>query len=315
MLSCIALLAGCAAAPSRDDPFEPMNRAMYAVHEVVDGNVVKPIAQAYVDYAPQLVRTGISNFFGNIDDFFSVINGMLQGKPDKAGNDLGRVMIEHRLRLARTDRHRVGCRHSERQRGLRPDVRRTGASRRDRTCSSRCSGRRRCATAPAGSSARTTTPIGYIPDVPTRNILWGIGYLDARASGAAGGVARRPGVARSVTRSSAARTCSGASIWCTTASRRRPKERRMMMTNLHSRTAARSRARAAHVSAALACCCSPSRCPRWRRKRPMRWSSACRRKSLQIIKTDPKVQAGDQAAHPRSLIETKLTAAFRFRRA
>jgi len=27
-----------------------------------------------------------------------------------------------------------------------------------------------------------TTPIGYIPDVPTRNILWGIGLLDARAS-------------------------------------------------------------------------------------------------------------------------------------
>ena len=39
-----ALLAGCAAAPSRDDPFEPWNRAMYEVHQVVDGHVVKPIA-------------------------------------------------------------------------------------------------------------------------------------------------------------------------------------------------------------------------------------------------------------------------------
>jgi phospholipid-binding lipoprotein MlaA len=26
-----------------------------------------------------------------------------------------------------------------------------------------------------------TTPIGYIPDVPTRNILWSIGYLNERA--------------------------------------------------------------------------------------------------------------------------------------
>ena len=92
MLSCIALLAGCAAAPSRDDPFEPMNRAAYAVHEVVDGNIVKPIAQAYVDYTPRLVQKGISNFFGNIDDLFSFINGVLQNKPEKAGHDLGRVI-------------------------------------------------------------------------------------------------------------------------------------------------------------------------------------------------------------------------------
>jgi phospholipid-binding lipoprotein MlaA len=86
------LLAGCAAAPSRDDPFEPMNRASYAVHEVVDGYVVKPVAQAYVDYAPKLVQMGIRNFFNNIDDFFSFINDVLQNKPDKAGNDLGRVI-------------------------------------------------------------------------------------------------------------------------------------------------------------------------------------------------------------------------------
>ena len=25
-------------------------------------------------------------------------------------------------------------------------------------------------------------PIGYLPDVPTRNILWGIGLVDLRAS-------------------------------------------------------------------------------------------------------------------------------------
>ena len=128
MLSCIALLAGCAAAPSRDDPFEPMNRAAYAVHEVVDGNIVKPIAQAYVDYAPRLVQKGISNFFGNIDDLFSFINGVLQNKPEKAGNDLGRVITNTGFGLARTDRHRVGGGHSERQRGLRPDVRLLGHS-------------------------------------------------------------------------------------------------------------------------------------------------------------------------------------------
>ena len=33
------------------------------------------------------------NYFNNIDDLFSVINDLLQGSSDKAGNDMGRVMI------------------------------------------------------------------------------------------------------------------------------------------------------------------------------------------------------------------------------
>jgi len=86
-------LAGCAAAPSKDDPFEPMNRAMFEVNDVVDGNVVKPIAELYVQAVPKLVRTGFTNVFNNIDDFFSGINGLLQGKTEKAGNDFGRVIV------------------------------------------------------------------------------------------------------------------------------------------------------------------------------------------------------------------------------
>ncbi len=95
LLIASALLGGCAtvAAPSPDDPFEPWNRAMFAVHEPIQENVVRPAIQAYVDYVPAIVRQPISNFFNNIDDLFSAINGMLQGKGDKAGHDLGRVII------------------------------------------------------------------------------------------------------------------------------------------------------------------------------------------------------------------------------
>jgi phospholipid-binding lipoprotein MlaA len=39
------------------------------------------------------VRTGVSNFFGNIDDLFSGINDVLQGKPDRAGDAFGRVLL------------------------------------------------------------------------------------------------------------------------------------------------------------------------------------------------------------------------------
>ena len=87
-----AAMSGCALGPTRDDPFEPMNRVSYQVHQVVDGRIVKPIAQAYVDYTPKPVRQAVTNFFGNIDDMFSFVNDVLQGKPEKAGHDLGRVI-------------------------------------------------------------------------------------------------------------------------------------------------------------------------------------------------------------------------------
>ena len=35
----------------------------------------------------------MSNVFNNIDDLFSAVNGVLQGKLDKAGDDLGRVVL------------------------------------------------------------------------------------------------------------------------------------------------------------------------------------------------------------------------------
>jgi phospholipid-binding lipoprotein MlaA len=87
------LIAGCAATPSRVDPLEPWNRAMYSVHEVVDGNVVKPVAEAYVKYTPEIIRTGISNFFGNIEDLFVGINNVLEGDANRAGDDFGRVLL------------------------------------------------------------------------------------------------------------------------------------------------------------------------------------------------------------------------------
>ena len=88
------LLSACAGTPGRpEDPLEPMNRAMYAINQPIDDHVMRPIAQAYVDYVPRLIRLGVSNVFGNIDDLFSGINGLLQGKPEKAGNDFGRVLV------------------------------------------------------------------------------------------------------------------------------------------------------------------------------------------------------------------------------
>jgi phospholipid-binding lipoprotein MlaA len=91
-VAAVALVAGCATTPSNVDPLEPMNRALFKVHDVLDTNIVKPVAEVYVAVVPKFVRTAFANVFNNIDDLFSAVNDLLQGKLDKAGNDLGRVL-------------------------------------------------------------------------------------------------------------------------------------------------------------------------------------------------------------------------------
>jgi phospholipid-binding lipoprotein MlaA len=186
VVAAAALLAGCATTPSpgaasADDPFEPMNRVSYRVHQVVDGQIIKPFVQAYVDYTPRLVQQGIRNFFGNIDDLFSFVNAALQNKPDKAGHDLGRFITNTGFGLLgiidiASD---AGVPKGEEDFGqtfgvwgipqgpylfipvFGPTTVRDGT----------------------GWVVRAyTSPIGYISDVPLRNVLIGIGAVDLRAS-------------------------------------------------------------------------------------------------------------------------------------
>lgn len=65
---------------SPQDPFEGFNRSVYSFNEGLDSAVLKPLAEGYKKTVPELVRTGVSNFFGNISDVWSGVNQFLQGK-------------------------------------------------------------------------------------------------------------------------------------------------------------------------------------------------------------------------------------------
>lgn len=93
VMAAAGLLGGCATSGNPKDPIEGFNRAMYGFNEVVDKAVIKPVAQGYDAVLPSPVRTGVTNFFGNIADFFIGVNNLLQGKPDQAASDLGRVLV------------------------------------------------------------------------------------------------------------------------------------------------------------------------------------------------------------------------------
>ena len=76
------------------DPLEDLNRQVYVFNfEVLDPLFVKPVAVTYDKLTPKFVRTGISNFFANLDEIPNSINSLLQGKFGQASNDLGRLLL------------------------------------------------------------------------------------------------------------------------------------------------------------------------------------------------------------------------------
>lgn len=88
------LLAGCASNPANpDDPLERYNRAMFSFNEGVDRAVVRPVAQAYDTVTPRLVRTGVGNFFGNLEDVWIGFNNLLQGKVGDGLSDWMRFAV------------------------------------------------------------------------------------------------------------------------------------------------------------------------------------------------------------------------------
>ncbi|WP_409242049.1 MlaA family lipoprotein [Curvibacter microcysteis] len=79
----LAVLSGCATGPGKNprDPLEPFNRDMSRFNEAVDNAVLKPVATAYREVTPSLVRTGVNNFFSNLGEVWSFVNNVLQLDP------------------------------------------------------------------------------------------------------------------------------------------------------------------------------------------------------------------------------------------
>ncbi len=96
-LAAAALIGGCATtgggSPDARDPFEPVNRAVFEFNEVADRTVIRPVAEVYTKVVPQPVRTGVTSFFGNLNDVLTAANNLLQGKLGDSINDFGRVFV------------------------------------------------------------------------------------------------------------------------------------------------------------------------------------------------------------------------------
>ncbi|MCC7487952.1 MAG: VacJ family lipoprotein [Burkholderiales bacterium] len=92
-LGSLVLCSGCATNGNPRDPLEPLNRGIYHFNDGVDNLLVKPASILYRGVVPEIARTGVSNFFSNINDVIVALNNLLQGKLTHAISDVGRIAI------------------------------------------------------------------------------------------------------------------------------------------------------------------------------------------------------------------------------
>ncbi|MFM2034938.1 MAG: hypothetical protein RL459_203 [Pseudomonadota bacterium] len=88
----VATLSACSTLPGGHpaDPLETVNRGTYAFNDAVDRIVLKPVATAYQEITPRPIRSGVRNFFSNLDDVWSAANNLMQFKGADAGDSLAR---------------------------------------------------------------------------------------------------------------------------------------------------------------------------------------------------------------------------------
>lgn len=82
------------------DPLRRANEASFEAVGAVDNAVLKPVALAYKQAAPQPIRDGIRNFLNNLHEPVVALNFLVQLKPGKAAETLGRLGVNSTVGIA-----------------------------------------------------------------------------------------------------------------------------------------------------------------------------------------------------------------------
>lgn len=103
----LVLTPGCASVPTdpaeaaayreANDPWEPMNRKIFAFNMTADKYVLRPIAKGYRAVTTAGFRLKARTFLGNLKTPLTVINDILQFNLKNAGKDLARFIINSTL--------------------------------------------------------------------------------------------------------------------------------------------------------------------------------------------------------------------------
>ncbi|NCC20972.1 MAG: VacJ family lipoprotein [Alphaproteobacteria bacterium] len=89
-------LSACAATTAQtgyNDPFEPVNRAVFEFNDVLDKAVAKPVAEGYVAVVPRPARKGVTNVLRTLRTPVNAANQLLQGDIEGFASDVTRGLV------------------------------------------------------------------------------------------------------------------------------------------------------------------------------------------------------------------------------
>jgi phospholipid-binding lipoprotein MlaA len=104
----VLMLSGCATQPGNrepsvaeeedfNDPLEDANRAIFDFNQVVDRNVLVPVAKTYRTVLPEPVRDSLRDFLRNLREPLIFANDALQGDFEHAGQTFARFTLNSTL--------------------------------------------------------------------------------------------------------------------------------------------------------------------------------------------------------------------------
>ncbi len=80
-----------------NDPLEGLNRGVFEFNRVVDGLLIKPVAQIYRGVLPQQAQDSVRSFLRNLRSPVILVNDVLQGDMDRAGTTISRFLVNTTL--------------------------------------------------------------------------------------------------------------------------------------------------------------------------------------------------------------------------
>ncbi len=76
-----------------NDPFQGFNRTMFGFNDKLTTYALRPVAHGYALIVPLPARTGISNFFDNLQFPVRFVNSVLQGKLKRSAQETGKFVF------------------------------------------------------------------------------------------------------------------------------------------------------------------------------------------------------------------------------
>lgn len=100
------------------DPFQSINRKIYSFNDVIDQKLFRPVAVQYSQKVPKDVRSTYAQFRTNLGEPWNALNQLIQGKPKRAAQTLGRFTVNSVTSLGFADvARRVGLEHQDEKLG------------------------------------------------------------------------------------------------------------------------------------------------------------------------------------------------------